>query len=339
MMYTAATHLLETTTKTPFCDFLDKHFFKPLGMTSTSLQPAQAKSRGFGDRIAYGYAWDEKGSRHSEFEPTDCPEAQGAGSIITSANDYIKWVKALMYREGPITETVFEGLTKMRTFSNPTSKELDALTSPSSYATGLGIVYYRGHAIIAHNGGVPGFSSRHFFVPSLELGGVILTNSFEALPVVNILAKDLIDDVLKLPEDENLDGAKITAADLEDEEKEDDGWQIAYPDAKESQPQQMPLNAYTGLYWNPGYRGIKVEVKDSKLYIDATDRSFPLEMTLTHVSDQTSFVASVRLGKGMGGLVFQQIKVQFRFDNDEAIKMGLDLEPNIDELIWFDRVD
>ncbi|KAM3465685.1 hypothetical protein NHJ6243_001357 [Beauveria neobassiana] len=196
IMYTVATHLVETITRTPFSDFLEARIFVPLRMSSSSLQPSRSRVRGFGERLASGHMWDASANRYREFPPLECPEGQGAGSIITSAADYLLLVKALLHQQAPVSKPVYAALTKMRSLPNPDSANVQPLSSPRFYAAGLMIEYYRGHAIIGHNGGVPGFGSRFFFVPSLRLGAVLLGNALEAATVAVHLQKALIDSIL-----------------------------------------------------------------------------------------------------------------------------------------------
>ncbi|KAJ6780366.1 hypothetical protein PWT90_03574 [Aphanocladium album] len=330
IMYTVATHLVEAETKTSFSDFLDERVFAPLGMTSSGLQPSRSRQRGFGERMSSGHAWNESESRYREFPSVESTEAQGAGSIVTSAGDYLKLVRAFLRQEGPITRQVYEGLTKIRSMPNPTAKDVDPLSSPKFYGAGVGIVYYRGHAIIGHNGGVPGFGSRFFFVPSLDFGLVLLGNAMEAAYLANAIEKELVDAAMgskasQEPKDSKSAAAGASSASTERE-------------AEDAEPQKMPLTAYAGHYWNPGYRGLHVQIKDGKLFIDATDRSFQSLITLHHVSGQTKYRAHLQASDAWGGIALvEPVPAEFVFNNDKVVKFGLQLDENLD-LIWFDRV-
>ena len=91
LIYTVAAYLVEKMSGLSFADFLQAHFCKPIGMSSTHLQPEAAEAAGLGDRIATPCVWNEDNSTYKRVELQHCPEAQGAGSIITSVNDYTKW--------------------------------------------------------------------------------------------------------------------------------------------------------------------------------------------------------------------------------------------------------
>ena len=182
LMYTVATHLVEVKSQQSFSHFIQDRIFQPLGMLSTTLQPTAAKARGFSDRMVTGSVWDRTNSTYQPIEMPDTPESQGAGSIVTSVNDFIKWIKALINHEDPITDELYKGLTRMRSFTNPDANWLKPHTSPVAYAAGLEVWFYRGHMVVGHDGGIVGFGSRFFFLPRLGFGVVILGNASGVFP-------------------------------------------------------------------------------------------------------------------------------------------------------------
>jgi hypothetical protein len=342
-MYTVATYLVEKKTGLSFSDFLQEHFFRPLGMHSTNLQPERARAKGLGERIATGYFWDEDSEKYQGFQSPDCPDSQGAGSIITSVNDYIRWVKAMMNHEDPITEEVYKGLVKSRTLQNPNAEDLAPLTSPTMYGAGWEVFFYRGYMVVGHDGSISGFGTRHFFLPDFRFGGAIFGNSDGACNVAAILARELIDEVLKVPQAERPDWNKIESSEnshddsgrSNSDDEEEKLRQTLCPGIKESQPQKMPLSAYIGEYWNPGYHGLTVQIKNDKLFIDATDRSMGFTLTFDHVCEQTKYIAHLSDYPEGGD---DPLKAEFKFENDRTVKIGLHLEIELEELIWFDRV-
>lgn len=330
IMFTVATHVVETHTETPFADFLQQRFFAPLHMASTNLQPSRARANGLSERLSSGHMWDEEEQRHREFPALECPEGQGAGSIITSAGDYLKLIGALMKKQAPLSERVYRDLTRMRTLTNP---DTGADGMPGIYGAGLDIGYHRGRPVVCHNGGVPGFGSRWCFVPSLDIAFVALGNAVETATLGVDLQRELLDSIL------GPDTSPKINSDQEDKEKEENE---PSPADKQNpdEPQKMPLTAYTGHYWNPGYRGMRVEVRSGHLFIDATDRAFPIELTLEHMEGQTLYRLRIRSGEAMGGMAFEDPdgRAEFRFDNDRAVRMGLRVAGDLEEPIWFDRV-
>ncbi|GAP92347.1 putative beta-lactamase family protein [Rosellinia necatrix] len=336
IMYTVATYLVEKKSGQTFADFLQERIFGPLGMSSSHLQPERARSFGLGDRIAMGHEWDKKTESYTSFEALESPEAQGAGSIMTTVNDYVKWVKALMNQEHPIDEEVYKGLVRNRMIVSPDVEDPEPLTSPLIYTAGMEIFYYRGYAVIGHDGGVPGFGSRYFFVPDFKFGGALFGNSGGAGDVATILSRELIDAVLGVPASERPKWEEIHAESDVEYEQSPKQTELRRVLREETQPQKMPLSAYTGEYWSPGYHGMIVTIKDDKLFVDATDRSMGYTLVFEHVRDQTEYITHLsEFFAGSDDL----IPARFMFHNDRAVKLGLELETQLDDFIWFDRVE
>lgn len=337
-MYTIATYVVEKTSGLEFPDFVEEHFFKPLGMDSSNVQPSRARAKGLGDRIAPGYFWDKESEEYKSWENPSTPEAQGAGSVITSANDYIKYVKAMMNHEAPFTEGLYKGLIKSRSFQDPDYKLLRPHTSPTLYAAGWELRWYRGRLIIIHDGMISGFGSTHFFLPEVIFGAVIFGNASEANNIACILVQELIDEVLDVPKDQREDWSKVEeelgGGEFDDEDVGTVQQQLC-PGIKEPEPLETPLSAYTGEYSNTGYHKMKVEIKEGRLFIDAKDRSMGFELMFSHVCNQTKFIAYLADEFTGGDIPF---KAEFELEGGKAARMGLHLEAGIKEYIWFDRL-
>lgn len=341
--------------------------------------------------MAKGYIWENNAWRR--FDPQDCPEGQGAGSVISSANDLIKLVKALLYHEAPINDRVYQGLTKMRSIVNPNARKLKAHTTPANYAAGMEIYFYRGNMVIGHDGNIPGFSSRFMLIPDSKFGAVVLGNSAKAGGAATVVMRVLMDEVLGVPIEERPsqnnskrkeNGPKkglaihtkaqhrdqIKKCQLKDQHPAQSKEQLSedslvelkaeprkkakkeknkgtqQPQGQKKQgekpmkyknsvlPQETPLGAYVGRYWNAGYHTMTVQIKEDQLFIDATDRSMGFTMTFEHVKDQTKYIGHLMDDIE---LTDEPVDAEFLFEYGRAVKMGLDLEPAIKEMVWFKR--
>ena len=344
MMYTAMAYLVEVKTGKPFSKYLEEAIFRPLGMDSTYLHASNTRKAGLEDRIATGYAWPEDEQKYRIVTAMDQPEAIGAGNILTSANEGIKWIQAMMNHDGPvITKDVYKGIVRPRIIEEEVSKF--PFTSQSMYCSGWYTSYYRGYRIIEHDGGDFGFGSTHFFLPDLKFGGVMYGNSGAIGNFKSILRNELVDEVLQVPKEERPDWASYESDD--DSDKEDDDQDETenkalhelYPDIKEPCSQERPLGLYTGIYQNVGYHDMVVEIKDNKLYIDASDRSMGFYVTFEHVADQTKYIAW-QSDYWEGGQEPSRAEFDFgtdRRDTDKACRVGISLDT--EELVWFDRVE
>lgn len=377
MMYTVATHLVEVESKRPFSEFLEERLFKPLSMDSSALQPMRAIERGLGSRLSLGYTWDKEAGAYKEHVCRDCPEGQGAGSIISSANDFIKWVEALLYRKSPINESIYQGLVTMRSIVNPTGRRLRPHTSPAIYAAGMEVYTYRGATVIGHDGNITGFGSCFVFLPDIRLGVVVLGNSSTAGAVCTSTIRALIDAVLDIPVSERqlrkkrkekkksppkkhaapqqqAQGSSTAVTPVETNTHRGDKSDIYAKsianvgtgtihldeqlqrldlNAKLNEGPGIQLDAYAGIYSHPGYRNMEVVVRGETLYIDATDRSMGFTLTMEYVSNQSSFTAY--LTDALEGAI-ETIDARFELSDGRGVRLGLDLEPAVRDLIWFD---
>jgi CubicO group peptidase (beta-lactamase class C family) len=212
MMYTVASHLVEVKAGRPFEGFLREKFFRPLGMASTHLHPPS--TQGSRDHMASGHQFDKASGNWSVFDIPYAPEAQGAGSIVTSTADYIKWVQAMLHRHVPISEASYKALTQPEVLLDPEDKELDPFCSHQLYCLGWETYHYRGHQVVIHEGLVDGFGSAHFFLPAHGFGAVILGNADGIEQACWILARELIDAALDVPAAERPHWAAIQAVKL-----------------------------------------------------------------------------------------------------------------------------
>jgi CubicO group peptidase (beta-lactamase class C family) len=197
LMYTVAAYLIEQLTGCSFAAFLQARLFYPLGMTSTYLQPSVPIAEGRTADIASGHYFDEDTGDFTAFAASEAREGVGAGSIITSIEDHIKWVQAL---------------TTPRTIMDDDIADLYPYCSPSLYALGLETHWYRGHQIVVHEGSVSGFGSIQLFVPSVDFGLCILGNASVMEDLGDILARELVDAALQVLLAERPDWVDVVGA-------------------------------------------------------------------------------------------------------------------------------
>lgn len=342
MMYTVAALMVERECGVAFSKFLEDRIFQPLRMNHTALQPSRAVDRGFQELLSQGHCWDTATKSYSEFDIPDCPEGQGAGSIISSADDFIKWIRALMNHTFPISKLIYTDLVKMRSIVNPNARRLRAHTSPAIYAAGMEVYYYRGYKVIGHDGNTPGSGGRFVFLPELRLGIVVMGNSSGIGAASTTIVRVLIDDALGVPLPERQlrkvskgkKKSKRAAAQASLSTSPD---QPTYSrdtaDPSVLNPQISSLNSCTGTFHNLGYGQITITLQHCQLFVDARDRSmgFTLEFEKRQDDCYTAHLIDSVDGER------EQIDVEFVFRNEKLMRLGLDLEPAVRELIWFDR--
>lgn len=155
-------YIIEARSGKPYIEFMRDRIFRPLGMTKTSDRDPEY----IVPNRASGYEW--RGSRYAG-RNWDLTDLMGAGSIVSTIGDMVKWNAGL------------DG----NTFLKPSSKAelwkqfvfLDG--KPSVYGFGWRISEIRGHKLTGHTGQTAGFTSANFRYPDRPLAIVVLTNTGE----------------------------------------------------------------------------------------------------------------------------------------------------------------
>ena len=161
--------LIHRLTGAPYDVFLQQHFFKPLGMTSTrhndvcEIVPNRAE----------GYEWEEGRLRKSQriqwnhINVADDVPANGAnGSLLSTLRDLIKWDAAL--------DT--EQIVKRSSMDTPWSPIILRNGLPVPYEHDWSVQNYHGHKLIGLNGGIFGFTTSVSRFVDDNLTVIILTN-------------------------------------------------------------------------------------------------------------------------------------------------------------------
>ncbi|KAK5999376.1 hypothetical protein QM012_005501 [Aureobasidium pullulans] len=307
-------------------------------MNSTFLQPSGVYGSKQEGLLSTPY-YHREGAYH-ESHHQETPEAQGAGSIQTSVNDFAKFIRAMIIQSGPITKSIYDAITTPRITKSQRSKSSsnDSNDPPPAYALGWDVTYYRGAQIISHDGVITGYGSRMFFLPGYKVGAVILGNSDGAFDLAFVIQCYLVDEILRVPKEQRFDFAnqrwKRFRAQEARREKNLKRNAARRDQAKDTL--ELPLQTYFGIYRNTGYKNVTVQEKDGMLFIDGSDRSMLFTMFLEHLSDNTVFRGYLADETGE-----DVVPIRFRFDSDGqacAIGMVLELALGDDYFIWFERL-
>jgi CubicO group peptidase (beta-lactamase class C family) len=154
--------IIESRSGKPYIEFMRERIFRPLGMTRTGDRDPEYVI----PNRASGYEW--RGSRHAG-RNWDLTDLMGAGSIVSTIGDMVKWNTAL---DGDI-------------FLKPSSKAeiwkqfVFTNGKPSVYGFGWRISDIRGHKLTGHTGQTAGFTAANFRYPDHGLTVVVLTNTGE----------------------------------------------------------------------------------------------------------------------------------------------------------------
>lgn len=170
-------------------DYVRSRLLAPLGMDSTGYEVGAVPR----DRLALGYRW-ENGRWSAEPQMRD--GAFGAmGGLVTSANDYAKWVGFLLSawpaRDDPDTgpvkratvRQIAQGLNFVSVAKRIGASGADACPQAAAYAMGWRVAQDCDLGLtLAHGGGYPGYGSHVMLMPERGVGIFALANRTYAGP-------------------------------------------------------------------------------------------------------------------------------------------------------------
>ena len=184
--------IVERVSGRSYPDYLNSQILKPLGMTSSTLEPSEAKD------AAVGYRREGKDFR---IEPSLKHGAFGAmGGLVTTAPDLAKYVafqlSAYPPRDGPETGPVRRssvremqrlwrsggGITVRR---NQPDQPLTARAGGYGYGLGISSDCRFDH-IVGHGGGLPGFGSYMMWLPDYGVGLFAMANLTYSAPTAGL---------------------------------------------------------------------------------------------------------------------------------------------------------
>jgi CubicO group peptidase (beta-lactamase class C family) len=266
VLYLVAGELIETISGQSWENFVSARILSKVGMSGSNVRHSAAAGRG---NVAAPHAPIDGKVR--PIAPFDSDNTNPAGGINSSAEDMAKWVRVQLSGGKLIDGS--------RLFSAATARQLSTIVTPipvgdppaelaplkenfRGYALGLDIRDFRGHKLVMHSGGLPGYVSRVAMIPDTNVGVVVLTNQ-ESGEAFDSIAFHVLDHYLGAPAFDWIDGyAKVKQRnDARDADVERRG--TAARDAA-SKPSLAPAK-YAGTYRDAWYGDVVIVEERGKL--------------------------------------------------------------------------
>jgi CubicO group peptidase (beta-lactamase class C family) len=270
LLYLAAGQIILAVTGKQWDDFIRERIFQPVAMTDSNTTVTSFHPGG-----NFATPHSEVEGKLQAIAPAKIDNIAPAGAINSSASDMAKWINV------QLNSGALPGTADKRLFSERTSKEmwspqtilpvsdppapLAALqTNFADYGLGWVLREYRGHKLVGHTGGVPGFLSQVTLIPDLKLGVVVLTNQ-ESGAMFSSVTYRVLDKFMAAPDTNWLKGfhdqaekARADAADLEKKQESER--------AANSKP-SLALEKYAGRYEDAWYGGVGIALEQGKLVV------------------------------------------------------------------------
>lgn len=266
VLYLIAGEVIEEVSGMSWEDFVRTRILDVVGMTTSNVRHSAAEE---GGNVATPHARIDGTVR--PVQPFASDNTNPAGGINSNAVDMAKWM-IVQLDSGRVSGDE-------RLFAPRTTRELWAPVTPMGigggapelaaarpnfnfYALGFNVRDYRGHKIITHTGGLPGYVSRVWMIPDLKLGVSVLTNQ-ESGAAFDAIALRIADHYLGASDTDWLEAYRavmqryrhqIAAA-----ESETAG--ARNPDVGPS----LPLERYAGTYTDAWYGDIVIALEGGGL--------------------------------------------------------------------------
>ena len=259
ILYHVAALVIEEVSGLTWEEFVHSRIIEPLGMGDTRVTRASTLEEG---NVATPHARIEGVVR--PVVPLAATATNAAGGINSTAADMAKWL-IVQLDSGRVVGAD-------RLFAESTTRQLWNPVTPLSirrvpegmeplqaqfagYALGFGIRDHRGHKMVTHTGGLPGYVSRVTMIPDLKLGIAVLTNQEMGAAYESITAR-ILDHYLEAePRDwisafSDLNARRDSLVAARDEAAAAERDRTSLP--------SLPLEGYAGTYRDAWYGDVEI---------------------------------------------------------------------------------
>ncbi|HOC16916.1 MAG TPA: serine hydrolase [Vicinamibacterales bacterium] len=266
VLYLIAGEVIEAISGQSWEDFVGSRLLAKAGMKGSNLKHSDAALAG---NVAATHARVEGIVR--PITPFLSDNTNPAGGINSSAEDMAKWVRVLLAK-GALPDGT-------RLFSEATWRQLTTLVTPvpigsvpqelaaispsfNGYALGLGVRDYRGEKLLTHTGGLPGYVSRVAWIPSRQLGVVVLTNQ-ESSEAFQAIVHHVLDHHLGAKGTDWVETYRVLAGRQQGafDEAEKKAMAARNPSSRPS----LPLPKYAGRYRDEWYGDVTLTEENGRL--------------------------------------------------------------------------
>lgn len=270
LLYVVAGEVVKRASGMSWEQFVEKHIFGPLHMDNSYASLTYVKENG---NTASPHLNKEKNLSYVEPERWDPEKINGAaGGIYSNVNDIANWM-LLHLNKGKYGEDLDQQL-----FSENSQREmwkihttLDADQNPryNSHFRGYGLGWFltdmKGNLVVSHTGGLMGMLSKTVLVPDLDLGIIVLTNTYlDGAGVFSAVTQSILDKYLEL---EDFDWVSMYSGAL----KSNDGeakevvakiWETS----KNASLDALDLENFTGMYEDPWFGKVEIFLEDNQIW-------------------------------------------------------------------------
>jgi len=270
VLYVVAGEVIKRVSGQSWEVFVKQRILEPLGMDNSSTMPV---SRSGLTNLATPHLAVDGKLRTIAWHEHDPERINGAlGAVLSNVDDLCLWM-LVQLNQGKYGEHLEHQL-----FSEASQREMwtihttipvrpDARYHPhfSGYGLGWRLSDMNGQMVVSHTGDLSGMLSKTILVPDLELGVVVLTNSYYGgAGVFSAVSQTIVDSYLGLDDygwtDRYL--AAFQAGSGSAQAEVDRVWQVV----ENASDQFINPDDYTGTYEDPWFGKIRIYLREGQLW-------------------------------------------------------------------------
>lgn len=273
ILYLVAGELIKRVSGIPWEEFVRTRIMEPLNMdNSYTLPPGMVKS----GNLASPHLAENGELRIIPYYQLDPDKINGAaGGVLSNADDLCRWM--LVHLNGgkygeKLEKQLFSANSQREMWSIHTTIPVrpDSRYNPhfSGYGLGWRLTDLNGKMSVSHTGDLSGMLSKTIMIPDLDLGVVVLTNSYYGGGgLFQAVSQTIVDSYLGLDDhgwtDRYLASYKARSGDARAEV--DRVWRTV----EAASDEHINPAHYTGIYEDPWFGKIKVYLRDEQLWFSS----------------------------------------------------------------------
>lgn len=307
--FIAAGQMIPVLSGQSWADFVRARLLEPLGMSRTTTSVADLPARG---NVASPHAMIDGRIQPVPYRPVD--NAAPAAALNSSASEWAHWLSLNLgwgsYRGRRIVDSAVIAETRIpNTALRNRPNRLFPNFNLQSYGLGWFIRDFRGRLEITHDGGMDGMYSKSGFLPSENIGVVVLTNKDEHDLQTGLYYHIL--DLMLGPTGHDYSATLLAA-------QEQPAPQAPRRDSRPG----LPLADYAGRYVNPTLGELTIAIDSATRRITVRLPHHPgLRANLAHWEDNV-FVARWE------DRYFRESRLTFEVMGDRAVSVRFTVRPD-----------
>ncbi len=303
--------------------------FKPLEMERSNISIEDMEQA---ENSALGYL--------ENYKITDYYKIAGmspAGSINSSVNDMSKWLITWLndgkYNNKEILPQAY--IEEAISSQNVAGPNLPSVENPglhiANYGFGWMITSYKGHYRVLHGGNIDGFSASTSFMPSDNVGVVVLANQDKSI-IPSIVQNIIYDKMLGLEETDWIKQGLEQIKQAKKNEKEVQKNRVS--NKKEGTKPSHAIEDYIGYYENLGYGTLEISTKADSLFLKSPYK----KLWLSHYHYDTFLPYEIVNGKIDMEASYDNFLITFYNDNQgNIVTLTSKFEQALDDPIFFNK--